>query len=1423
MNQELMNLFSPQVPAQVFDQIRISIASPEKIQSWSYGEIKKPETINYRTFKPERDGLFCARIFGPIKDYECLCGKYKRMKYKGIICEKCSVEVTLSRVRRERMGHIELAAPVAHIWFLKSLPSRIGLLLDMTLKDLERILYFEHYVVLEPGLTPLKDRQLLSEDDYVKAQEEYGGDSFTAMIGAEAIREMLKALDLEKMAADLRVEIAESTSELKPKKLAKRLKLIEAFVQSSNKPEWMILTHVPVIPPDLRPLVPLDGGRFATSDLNDLYRRVINRNNRLKRLIELRAPDIIIRNEKRMLQEAVDALFDNGRRGRVITGANKRPLKSLADMLKGKQGRFRQNLLGKRVDYSGRSVIVVGPELKLHQCGLPKKMALELFKPFIYSRLDAKGLSTTVKQAKKLVEKEKPEVWDILDEVIREHPVLLNRAPTLHRLGIQAFEPVLIEGKAIQLHPLVCAAFNADFDGDQMAVHIPLSLEAQLEARVLMMSTNNILHPANGSPIIVPSQDIVLGLYYMSIMTDGGPGQWKLELHSVKDIERDPKKRNIVQGYYRNVSEIEHALQQKAVGLHSKIKYVWQGVDESGNAMRKEYETTPGRAILGEVLPKLPKITFDLVNKLMTKREISSMIDTVYRHCGQKETVIFCDRVMALGFHHAFKAGISFGKDDMVVPHSKKSIVEKTRELVKEFEQQYNDGLITQGEKYNKVVDAWSKCTEKIADEMMREISTAKPVEKGAEAQVNSIYMMAHSGARGSPAQMRQLAGMRGLMAKPSGEIIESPIISNFKEGLSVLEYFNSTHGARKGLADTALKTANSGYLTRRLVDVAQDCIITDEDCGTTRGIKVRAIIDAGQVVASLASRILGRTTAADVRDPSSNEVLVPSGTLLEEPHVERLTNSGVQELKIRSVLTCETTSGVCGKCYGRDLARGTPVNMGEAVGVIAAQSIGEPGTQLTMRTFHIGGAAQISEQSFIESNFEGTIAIKNRNVVRNSDGDLITMSRNLVVAVLDPDGTERAVHRIQYGARLKVDDGEHVKRGQRIAEWDPYTRPIVTELEGTVGYEDLVEGQSMTETLDESTGIAKRVVIDWRSGSARGQQDLRPAMTIKGKDGKILKLSRGGDARYTLAVDAIISVDPGAKVKAGDVIARIPTESAKTRDITGGLPRVAELFEARRPKESAVIAEISGTVRFGRDYKNKRRISIEPNVGGEEAREYLVAKGKHIHLQDGDVIEKGDFIVEGNPAPHDILAIKGVEELADYLVNEIQEVYRLQGVSINDKHIEVIVRQMLQKVEIDESGETDLIQGEQVDKIEFDEINARAATEGKKPATAHPVLLGITKASLQTRSFISAASFQETTRVLTEAAVNGKADTLDGLKENVIVGRLIPAGTGAMMNKIREIAVKRDQLILAEREREREAAIKAAAAAEPAALPAAE
>ena len=1381
MNQEIASIFNPaQAPAQVFDQIRISIASPDKILSWSYGEIKKPETINYRTFKPERDGLFCARIFGPIKDYECLCGKYKRMKYKGIICEKCGVEVTLARVRRERMGHIELAAPVAHIWFLKSLPSRIGMLFDMTLKELERILYFENYVVIEPGLTPLKERQLLTEDEFLKAQDEFGEDSFTAKIGAEAIREMMLSLDLPKIAADLRQEIAESTSELKPKKLAKRLKLVEAFIESGNRPEWMIMTVVPVIPPDLRPLVPLDGGRFATSDLNDLYRRVINRNNRLKRLIELRAPDIIIRNEKRMLQEAVDALFDNGRRGRVITGANKRPLKSLSDMLKGKQGRFRQNLLGKRVDYSGRSVIVVGPELKLHQCGLPKKMALELFKPFIYSRLDAKGYSSTVKQAKKLVEKERPEVWDILDEVIREHPVMLNRAPTLHRLGIQAFEPVLIEGKAIQLHPLVCAAFNADFDGDQMAVHVPLSLEAQLEARVLMMSTNNILHPANGQPIIVPSQDIVLGLYYLSIMSEGEPGEGMA---------------------FGNIGEIEHALSARAITPHTKIRGRSFNLDADGSLVSQVYETTPGRLLLGELLPKNPNLSFDLVNKLMTKKEISNMIDAVYRHCGQKETVIFCDRIMALGFTHAFKAGISFGKDDMLIPDTKSKLVEETAQLAKDYEQQYNDGLITQGEKYNKVVDAWAKCTDRVAEEMMKRIQAVVKDNVGRTVPMNSIYMMSHSGARGSPAQMKQLAGMRGLMAKPSGEIIESPIISNFKEGLSVLEYFNSTHGARKGLADTALKTANSGYLTRRLVDVAQDCIVTEFDCGTTKGLRMQAIVDSGQVVATLGHRVLGRTAAEDVTAPATGEVVVPAGKTIDERDVEKIESSNVQAFRIRSVLTCETKTGVCGKCYGRDLARGTPVNLGEAVGVIAAQSIGEPGTQLTMRTFHIGGTAQVVDQSTIESSFEGTIQIRNRNLVRDSEDRLVAMGRNMQIVIVDSDGTERATNRVTYGSRLHVDEGDTVKRGQRMAEWDPYMRPILSEIDGVVTFEDLVDRISVTETADESTGITKRVVTDWRA-NPRGS-DLKPAIIVTGKDAKARKSGRGGaEARYLLPVDAILSVDAGNGVKAGDVLARIPMESAKTRDITGGLPRVAELFEARRPKDHAIIAEIDGTIRFGRDYKNKRRIIIDPPDESQEPVEYLIPKGKPFHLQEGDTVEKGDYIIEGNPAPHDILAIKGIEALAGYLVNEIQDVYRLQGVTINDKHIEVIVRQMLQKVEVTEQGDTDMFPGEQIDAIELDRINEQAVAEGKAPAVAVPILLGITKASLQTRSFFSAASFQETTRVLTEAAVQGKVDPLEGLKENIIVGRLIPAGTGGTISRIRSVASHRDELILEERKK---------------------
>jgi len=1380
MSQDIMNLFNQNATAQTFDSIRISIASPEKILSWSYGEIKKPETINYRTFKPERDGLFCARIFGPIKDYECLCGKYKRMKYKGIICEKCGVEVTLSRVRRERMGHIELAAPVAHIWFLKSLPSRIATLLDVKLKDIERVLYFENYIVTEPGLTSLKLHQLLSEEEYMMAAEEFGEDQFTAMIGAEAIYELLAAMDLARIAEDLRTELASTTSELKQKTLLKRLKIVESFLESGNRPEWMVMKVIPVIPPDLRPLVPLDGGRFATSDLNDLYRRVINRNNRLKRLIELRAPGIIVRNEKRMLQESVDALFDNGRRGRVITGANKRALKSISDMLKGKQGRFRQNLLGKRVDYSGRSVIVTGPELKLHQCGLPKKMALELFKPFIYARLDAKGYSTTVKQAKKLVEKERPEVWDILDEVIREHPVLLNRAPTLHRLGIQAFEPVLIEGKAIQLHPLVCTAFNADFDGDQMAVHVPLSLEAQLEARVLMMSTNNILHPANGLPVIVPSQDMVLGLYYLSIMAEKEPGEGMA---------------------FADLGELQHALENKIVTLHTKIKGRYRQIDAQGNIVSKLYETTPGRMLLGELLPQNPNVPYDIVNQEMTKKNISKMIDHVYRHCGQKETVIFCDRIMQLGFAHACRAGISFGKDDMIIPQTKAKLVAETEALTQEYEQQYNDGLITQGEKYNKVVDAWGKCNDRVTEEMMKGIqAVAFDAKTGRQKQMNSIYMMSHSGARGSVNQMRQLAGMRGMMAKPSGEIIETPIISNFKEGLTVNEYFNSTHGARKGLSDTALKTANSGYLTRRLVDVAQDAIITQVDCGTTKGITVQAIVDAGQVVAPLGQRVLGRTALVDIIHPISHEIIVPAGQMIEEAEVSQIEEVGIQSVEIRSALTCEARYGVCAKCYGRDLARGTPVNLGEAVGVIAAQSIGEPGTQLTMRTFHLGGTAQVVDTSYLEASFGGTISIRNRNLVRNSEGHLVVMGRNMAVLIKDEMGRERTAHRVSYGAKLFVDEGDEVRRGQRLAEWDPYTMPILTEVDGTIAFEDMMDGLSVSEMADESTGITRRQVIDWRA-NPRGV-DLKPAIVIMDKKGKIAKLPRGSEARYTVSVETILSVEPGSDVKAGDVIARLPMESTKTKDITGGLPRVAELFEARRPKDHAIIAELSGTVRFGRDYKNKRRIIIEPHDETQEPIEYLLPKGKPFHFQDGDQIEKGDYILDGNPAPHDILAIKGVEALASYLVNEVQEVYRLQGVLINDKHIEVIVRQMLQKVEITQAGDTGFIPGDHVDRIELDELNDRLISEGKEPGIGNPVLLGITKASLQTPSFISAASFQETTRVLTEAAVAGKIDTLQGLKENIIVGRLIPAGTGGNMAQIRRIAMSRDALIFDEKRR---------------------
>ncbi|MBC6981836.1 DNA-directed RNA polymerase subunit beta' [Caulobacter sp. 17J80-11] len=1376
MNQEVLNIFNPVQAAPTFDQIRISLASPEKIRSWSFGEIKKPETINYRTFKPERDGLFCARIFGPTKDYECLCGKYKRMKYKGIICEKCGVEVTLARVRRERMGHIELASPVAHIWFLKSLPSRIALMLDMALKEVERVLYFENYIVTEPGLTPLKQNQLLTEDEYYRYQEEFGDDSFTAEIGAEAVRNMLMAIDLQKEAERHRAELADNPSEMKAKKASKRLKLIEAFLESGNKPEWMILTIVPVIPPELRPLVPLDGGRFATSDLNDLYRRVINRNNRLKRLIELRAPDIIIRNEKRMLQEAVDALFDNGRRGRVITGANKRPLKSLADMLKGKQGRFRQNLLGKRVDYSGRSVIVVGPELKLHECGLPKKMALELFKPFIYARLDAKGLSGTVKQSKRMVEREQPQVWDVLEEVIREHPVMLNRAPTLHRLGIQAFEPKLIEGKAIQLHPLVCAAFNADFDGDQMAVHVPLSLEAQLEARVLMMSTNNILSPANGRPIIVPSQDIVLGLYYLSLARDNEPGEGKL---------------------FANMGEIDAALDARVITLHSKVKARYTEMNEHGEVVTRVIDTTPGRMKIAALLPRHPAINHKLLEKNLTKKEIGNLIDVVYRHCGQKATVIFADQIMGLGFREAAKAGISFGKDDIVIPERKTVLVDETRKLVEEYEQQYADGLITKGEKYNKVVDAWAKATDRVADEMMAEIATKRKTEDGREMEINSIFMMANSGARGSQAQMKQLGGMRGLMAKPSGEIIETPIVSNFKEGLTVLEYFNSTHGARKGLADTALKTANSGYLTRRLVDVAQDCIITEEDCGSTRGITLRAVVEGGDVLVSLGQRILGRCAAEDVKDPSTGAVVVPADGYFDETAIELVERAAVQSVKVRSVLTCESDVGVCGACYGRDLARGTRVNIGEAVGVIAAQSIGEPGTQLTMRTFHIGGTAQVAEQSFFEATNEGVVRMAGGATVTGAHGDLVSMSRNLTVTV-QVDGKDRESYRVPYGARIRVKDGDPVKKGQRLAEWDPYTAPILTEVGGKVRFEDLVDGLSVKEETDEATGIAQRVVADWRA-SPRGS-DLRPAVGVLAADGSYLRTASGAEARYLLPVGAILSVADGDETRPGDVLARLPTEGAKTRDITGGLPRVAELFEARRPKDCAVIAEMDGRVEFGRDYKNKRRIKITPEDGGE-AVEFLIPKGKHISVHDGDLIAKGDYIIDGNPDPHDILRIQGIEALAEFLVNEIQEVYRLQGVPINDKHIETIVRQMLQKVEILDAGDTGLIKGDHLDKVEVDAESKKAEARGGRPALTQPVLLGITKASLQTRSFISAASFQETTRVLTDASVNGKIDTLEGLKENVIVGRLIPAGTGSYLRGMQRIAAKRDEQLVQQRE----------------------
>ena len=1360
-----------------FNSIKITLASPEKIKSWSFGEIKKPETINYRTFRPEKDGLFCARIFGPVKDYECLCGKYKRMKFRGIICEKCGVEITKSNVRRERMGHIDLACPVAHIWFLKSLPSRIALIMDMKLKDVERVLYFESFIVVEPGLTTLKKGDLITEERLIKAQEEFGEDAFQAGIGAEAVKEILLGLDLEKEQKKLRISLDTVKSKVTEERTIKRLKLIESFISSGNKPEWMILTTVPVIPPELRPLVPLDGGRFATSDLNDLYRRVINRNNRLKRLLELNAPDIILRNEKRMLQEAVDALFDNGRRGRVITGTGKRPLKSLAEMLKGKQGRFRQNLLGKRVDYSGRSVIVVGPELKLHQCGLPKKMALELFKPFLYARLDKLGLATTIKQAKRLVEKEVPEVWDALEYITREHPVLLNRAPTLHRLGVQAFEVKLIEGYAIELHPLVCAAFNADFDGDQMAVHIPLSLEAQLEARVLMMSTNNILSPSNGKPIIVPSQDIVLGIYYLSQSEDANDDK--------------PK------GIFSNIQEIEQAIESKFISIHSKIVSVFETIDENGKKLNQKYTSSAGRFLLASVLPKDFKIKFTLVDRLLTKKNVSEIIDKIFRFCGQKETVIFCDKIKSLGFKHAFKAGISFGKDDLIIPETKINLINQTKKQIEEYEKQYSDGLITRGEKYNKVVDVWSKCTDTVANEMMKQISSAQKVFPDGRIETNSVYMMADSGARGSQAQMKQLAGMRGLIAKPSGEIIETPIISNFKEGLSVLEYFNSTHGARKGLADTALKTANSGYLTRRLCDVAQDVQITKKecDCKNRSSINLSEIIEGGNILVSLSERVLGRVISEDIKNPINGEIVIKKNKLIDESDCEKIDAAGVKSVKVFSVITCGSKKGVCAISYGRDLARGKLVSIGEAVGMIAAQSIGEPGTQLTMRTFHVGGTAQIKEESQIVSQNRGKLRIINKNLIEDSKKNIIVMGRNTELSIEDDNGVQLAIYKVLYGSKLFFNDSDIIEKGKKIAEWDPYTLPVIAETSGIVNYMDLVEGTSLTETMDDSTGISSKSVTDWKSLSKN--TELKPRLTLRNNEGEVIKKADGNVARYFLVPDSILSVKDGQKVSAGDVLARLPKETSKTKDITGGLPRVAELFEARKPKDSAIIAENDGVIEFGKEIRGKQKISIVSSKG--ETSTYLIPKGKHVNFNQGEKIKKGEYLLDGSPLPHDILRILGVEKLTEYFVSEVQEVYRLQGVVINDKHIEVIVRQMLRKVEIKFPGDTNFLLHEAINLNDMIEINEDLIKKGKKPALYERVLLGITKASLQTKSFISAASFQETTRVLTDAAIRGKVDTLEGLKENVIVGRLVPAGTGLTKIGWDKQAKNQDDLRLAE------------------------
>src|SRR5213594_3752336 len=1356
MMEDLFSLFEKPKNPLSFNAIRISLASPDKIRSWSHGEVKKPETINYRTFKPERDGLFCAKIFGPTKDYECNCGKYKRMRHRGVVCEKCGVEVIQSKVRRERMGHIDLATPVAHIWFLKSLPSRIGTILDMTLKELEKILYFESYVVIDPGTTSLQERELLSETRYRKMWEEHGPDAFRAGMGAEAIRELLTKLDIDKLFVDLRIEMKEATSEARRKKISKRLKVVSAFKNSGNRPEWMILAVVPVIPPDLRPLVPLDGGRFATSDLNDLYRRVINRNNRLKRLMELNAPDIIIRNEKRMLQEAVDALFDNGRRGRAITGPNKRPLKSLSDMLKGKSGRFRQNLLGKRVDYSGRSVIVVGPELRLHQCGLPKKMALELFKPFIYNKLEERGFVTTIKSAKKMVEKERPEVWDILDEVIREHPVLLNRAPTLHRLGIQAFEPILIEGKAIQLHPLVCAAYNADFDRDQMAVHVPLSIEAQVEARALMMSTNNILSPAHGKPIIVPTQDIVLGLYFMTREKLGAKGEGKA---------------------FSSFDEVRIAFDQREVDLQARIK-VRAPAAAGGNGGL--IEATVGRVLLYEIVPH--EIPFAEVNKVMKKKELGWLIDLAYRRAGNKATVIFADRLKDLGYEQATLAGISIGIKDMVIPGGKQKLLEEANSAVREIEDQYNKGLITDGERYNKVVDIWAEVTDRIADEMLRELGTQEvPDQDGKVRRIpsfNPIFMMADSGARGSAQQIRQLAGMRGLMAKPSGEIIETPITANFREGLTVLQYFISTHGARKGLADTALKTANSGYLTRRLVDVAQDSVISEDDCGSMDGIEMTPLMEGGEIIEPLGDRVLGRAALDDVKDPFTGQVIIKANEEIDEELVQRIEDAGLERIKIRSVLTCASRRGVCVMCYGRDLGRGHMINLGEAVGVIAAQSIGEPGTQLTMRTFHIGGtASRRAEQTTLESRNDGFIKFINVSTVANKEGDLVVMNRNGEIAIVDyPEGEkgrqrERERYPVVYGAKLKKKDGTRVKAGELLAEWDPYTIPILTEVSGDVKFGDMVEGVTMEEKVDERTCLSTKVITDSKD------VDKRPRISIKDVQGQTARLTATAEARYLIPVGAHINVQEGQTVFAGDVLAKIPRETTKTKDITGGLPRVAELFEARKPKEFAVITEIDGVVSFGKDTKGKRKVIVTPEVG--EAREYLIPKGKHISVHEGDYVKAGEPLMDGSSNPHDILTILGEKALAKYLVDEVQEIYRLQGVRINDKHIEVIVRQMLRRVRIKEVGDTDFLIGDQVEKWRFEEENERVLTRGGQPAVAEPLLLGITKASLSTESFISAASFQETTKVLTEAAINGKVDRLVGLKENVIMGRLIPAGTG--------------------------------------------